>query len=254
MTLDWKTVVPLVVVHLLPLLAIWTGASAFDWALCFGLYVSRMFFVTAGYHRLLAHQSYKTSRPLRFLMAFGAMTSGQGGPLWWAGRHRQHHRFADTEDDVHSPNRGFWYAHVGWLLTTEHAAVPYEFVRDLERAPELVWLERYRMLPPLLLAGGVWAAFGTSALAIGVGLSTVLLYHATFAINSFAHWGGRSRNSAWLAALTLGEGWHEDHHKAPSACRQGRTARRIDITWLVLRAMSRGRLVWGLRRAPGEPG
>jgi stearoyl-CoA desaturase (delta-9 desaturase) len=254
--IEWRTVIPLVAVHLLPLGAIWTGVTAFDLWLCFGLYVTRMFFVTAGYHRLLAHNSYRTSRWFRFALLFGAVSSGQGGPLWWAGWHRHHHNHADTDADLHAPAHGFWHAHLGWMLSSRHSKTPDHLVGDLARDPALVWLDTYHFVPPLLLAALVWGLFGLSALLIGVFLSTALLYHGTFFINSLTHrigtqrfdTGDESRNSWVLALITLGEGWHNNHHHRPSACRQGVRWYELDITWLVLKVFGALGLVWGMRR------
>ncbi len=254
--LDWRTVVPITFVHVAPLGAFWTGVGAFELWLCAALYFLRMFCVTAGYHRLLAHRSYRTSRRFRFLLLWGAVSSGQGGPLWWAGWHRHHHKYSDTERDIHSPSRGFWNSHIGWLLTTRYSATPIELVPQLARDAELQWLNRWHWVPPLCLAALVWGLWGTSALLIGVFLSTALLYHGTFCINSLTHLIGRqryetgddSRNSAILAAVTLGEGWHNNHHFRPSSCRQGFFWWEIDITWMLLRVFQALGFVREMRR------
>ncbi|HLO66722.1 MAG TPA: fatty acid desaturase [Holophaga sp.] len=189
------------------------------------LYLARMFGVTAGYHRYFSHRAYRLGRPAQFLLACLAQSSGQKGVLWWAAHHRDHHRHSDGPGDVHSPVRdSFWWSHVGWILSSRYDAVDPVRVRDLARYPELRWLDRHHWVPALALALGAAAWAGPAGLAWWA-LSTVVLYHATFSINSLAHvWGtrafatpDRSRNNALLALLTLGEGWHNNHHACPGA-------------------------------------
>lgn len=244
-----------VLAHLLPLAAIATGVSWTAAGLCVGLYIVRMFGVTGGYHRYFSHRTYETSRVVQFLMAFLAQTSNQRGVLWWASHHRHHHKHSDTVHDVHSPvQRGFWYAHVGWMWDPANHTRQGK-VRDLAKYPELVWLDRYWMVPPAALAVLCFVVGGWSGLWIGYFLSTVLLWHGTFTINSLCHvWGQRrydttdtSRNNLWLALLTLGEGWHNNHHFDMSACRQGFFWWEVDVTWYGLKAMSWVGLVWNLR-------
>jgi stearoyl-CoA desaturase (delta-9 desaturase) len=258
---DWGTILPIAIVHLAPLGALWTGVTAVDLWLCAALYIGRMFCVTAGYHRLLAHRAYRTHRPFRFLLLWGAVSSGQGGPLWWAGWHRHHHNHSDTNVDIHSPRVSFWQSHIGWLLTTRYGHTRTDLLPDLAQDKELLWLNRWHWVPPLCMAALVWALFGLSALLIGVFLSTALLYHGTFFINSLAHCLGRqrysthddSRNSALLAVITLGEGWHNNHHHRPSACRQGVRWWELDVTWMGLKILSWMGLVWGLREHKTQP-
>jgi len=194
--------------------------------MAFALYVVRMFGVTAGYHRYFSHRSYRLGRGAQFLMACLAQTSGQKGVLWWAANHRNHHRHSDAPGDLHSPVRdSFWWSHVGWILSSRHDRPDLSRVGDLGRYPELRWLDRRHWVPALALALAA-AAWGGLAGVAWWALSTVALYHATFSINSLAHiWGTRrfgtpdhSRNNAVLALLTLGEGWHNNHHAFPGAC------------------------------------
>jgi stearoyl-CoA desaturase (Delta-9 desaturase) len=259
-------------VHLACLLVLWTGVSWTAVGVCAGLYVVRMFGVTAGYHRYFAHRTFKTSRPMQFLLALLATASAQQGPLWWAGHHRHHHRYSDQLGDVHSVRRnGFWWAHVGWITSGQHLAIRTALVRDLARYPELRFLDRYDGLPPFALALAVLAAgwwlgqhapeLGTSGLQLlawGFFVSTTLLYHGTFTINSLAHVFGRrrfatdddSRNSLILALITLGEGWHNNHHRYPGSERQGFYWWEIDLTHYALALLSWLGLVWDLRAPP----
>jgi len=212
-----------------------------------GSYLLRMFGVTAGYHRYFSHRSYKLNRIAQFLMAFLAQTSGQKGVLWWAAHHRTHHREAEGEADVHSPVRsGFWWAHVGWILSNRYDNYERRTVGDLARHPELRWLDRHHWVPAALFGAAVFAAGGFPAFVWGFVLATVLLYHGTFLINSVAHvWGTRrfdtrddSRNNFLLALLTLGEGWHNNHHFYQSSCRQGLRWWEVDVTYYILRLLA----------------
>ena len=239
------------------LVAIWWVPPT--WPLLFWLtatYVVRMFGVTAGYHRYFGHRSYTLSRTGQFVMAFLAQTSAQKGVLWWAAHHRLHHRESDQDEDVHSPHRrGFWWAHVGWVLSNDFDEYDPEAVRDLRRYPELVWLDRHHWVPTAVFGAAVAVIGGWPAFVWGYVVSTVVLYHCTFAINSLAHlFGSRrfethdeSRNNWWLAIITLGEGWHNNHHYSPGSCRQGQRWWELDITYLVLKALSWVGITGGLR-------
>jgi len=269
-----KTELSFLTVHLLPLAAIFTGASLFDWLVCAFLYFSRMFWITGGYHRYFAHRSYNTSRWFQFVIAFMAQTSAQKGALWWAGHHRIHHRTSDTTADPHSMKHyGFWYSHVGWIVGPDYKETDYKIIQDYAKYPELVWLNKNYLIPPLILAlsvmalggivngGSILAMFttaGFSSLFIGFFLSTVILYHGTFSINSIMHKFGNqryesndeSKNSLWLALLTLGEGWHNNHHYYEVSARQGFFWWEIDITFYILKVFSWFGLVWDLKGVP----
>lgn len=262
-------------VHLLPLLALWTHVTPFDWGVCFVLYVVRMFFVTGGYHRYFAHRTYKTSRWFQFFLAFMSQTSAQKGVLWWSAHHRVHHKFSDTPEDPHSKKvHGFWQSHVGWIIGNEFNDTDEKLVKDLVKYPELVWIDRNHYVPPVVLGavvtflgakvnGGDFSmilSHGMSTLLIGFFLSTVILYHATFSINSVMHWigkpryktGDESKNSFWLAILSLGEGWHNNHHYYQSATRQGFFWWEIDFTYYTLKILSWLGLVWEIREVPSH--
>jgi stearoyl-CoA desaturase (Delta-9 desaturase) len=262
--LDPRVCVPLLALHLACAATLLTGVSAGAVAVCIALVFVRAFGLTAGYHRLLAHGSFRCGRPTRFALAWLGASAAQLGPLWWVGHHRLHHRHADAEDDPHSPAvRGLGWAHAGWLLCRKHMRTPLEAVRDLERAPELAWLERFHWLPPLSLAAVLFAAGGAEWLVWGFCVSTVLLYHLTFAVNSLGHRFGhqrfpgrdQSRNLPWLAWLTLGDGWHNNHHAEPGWARHGIAPGELDLTWLALRGLEACGLAWDLRgpRAPAPP-
>ena len=256
---QWAQSVPFFLMHLLPLGALWTGARWQDFAVCGALYVVRMFGVTGGYHRYFAHRTYRTSRWFQFVLAFLAQTSAQKGALWWAAHHRTHHKLSDKPGDPHNSKRGFWYSHVGWILD-DNNQTDYSKIKDLAKYPELVYLNLFPNIATLLLAVAVWAWLGGSGLFIGFALSTVLLWHGTFTINSLSHMLGKprydaddeSKNNFWLALITLGEGWHNNHHYFMSSTRQGFFWWEIDITYYVLKALSWVGLVWNLKEPPAR--
>ncbi len=256
---DWMPFIPFIVIHLLVFGALWTGTTWVDWTVCFALYAVRMFAVTGVYHRYFSHRTYKTSRWFQFVLAFLAQTSSQKGALWWAAHHRNHHKYSDLPWDVHSPIQdGFWYSHVLWLVDrgTEHT--DYSKIKDLTKYPELMLLNKHWLYPPVMLGVATWWFFGWSGLFIGFCLSTVLLWHGTFLVNSLAHVLGNrrfetadtSRNNWWIALLTLGEGWHNNHHEYMGSARQGFYWWEIDITFYILKMLSWCGLVWDLRPVP----
>jgi stearoyl-CoA desaturase (delta-9 desaturase) len=256
--INWLGSVPFFAMHLTPLGILWTGMTWGDALLCFGLYYGRMFFITAGYHRYFAHRSYKLGRMMQFLMAFGGATAAQKGALWWAGYHRLHHKYSDTEHDVHSPKKGFLWSHVAWIVSGRYERVPVEVIKDFAKYPELLWLGRYHLVPPIALGALCFFLGGPSALFGGFFLSTVLLYHGTFTINSLAHVIGRrrfatpdtSKNSMVLALITMGEGWHNNHHHYCSSVNQGFYWYEVDLSYYVLKLMSFVGLAKDLRKPP----
>jgi stearoyl-CoA desaturase (Delta-9 desaturase) len=246
-------------IHIACLAAIWTGVTWRAVVLALMLYGLRIFAIGAGYHRYFAHRAFSTSRICQFALAFLAQTSAQRGILWWAAHHRRHHRYSDTADDVHSPvQRGFLYAHLGWIFVPRNDATDYTAVRDLARYKELIWLDRHPYLPAALLAGATWLIAGWPGLAIGFCWSTVALWHATFCINSLAHvvghqryvTGDQSRNNWLLALLTMGEGWHNNHHAYQASARQGFRWSEYDPTYYILRVLSWLGIVWDLHLPP----
>jgi len=193
-------------------------------------YALRVFGLTAGYHRYFAHRAFKTSRWFQFALAWAGCSALQKGPLWWASHHREHHRYSDSPDDPHSPHEtSFWWSHVGWILAEDHVHTPWHVIPDYQRYPELCWLDRNYWLPGVVLAVLCFLAGGWSGLVWGFVVSTVAVYHVTFAINSLTHLFGRrrydtaddSRNNFLLALVTFGEGWHNNHHHYQSSANQG---------------------------------
>ncbi len=265
--------IPFLFLHVVCLGVFWVGASWIAVAVAGVLLLLRTFALTAFYHRYFSHRSFKTSRLFQFIFAAIGTAAVQRGPLWWAAHHRHHHRNSDTEDDVHSPTpRGFIWAHIGWITSTRNMPTDYSVIPDFVKFPELVLLNRFDWLVPvtswaIIYAGGEYCRLhypqlSTSGpqLAIWSVLSTVLLFHITCSINSIAHMfgsqryatGDTSRNNALLALFSMGEGWHNNHHAYPGACRQGFYWWEIDVTYYVLKALSWVGLVWDLHPVPRE--
>ncbi len=250
---------PFLLVHLACFAAIWTGVTMQAIWVAVALYFIRMFAVTGGYHRYFSHRSYKTSRVGQFLLAFLCQTTAQRGVVWWSAIHRHHHLYSDTEHDVHSPrHHGFWYSHVGWIFNPSSWKPDYGTVRDLTKYPEIQFLDRFTYTPAFVLGFGLWLWGGWPMLVVGFFWSTVALYHGTFFINSLAHvkgsqrylTGDDSRNNFLLALITMGEGWHNNHHHYQSSTRQGFKWWEIDLTYYILVALSWTGLVYDLREPP----
>ncbi len=270
--IDWLRAAPFVAMHLACLGVLWVGVSPVALIVAGSLYALRMFAITGFYHRYFSHRTFRTSRAVQFIFATIGASCVQRGPLWWAAHHRHHHRHTDTASDPHSPAvHGFLWSHVGWFLTPRNFRTDLSRVPDLAKYPELRWLDRFDIAIPVLLAVAMYGLgvllhhvapeLGTSGgqmLVWGFFVSTIVLFHATVTINSLAHrYGTRrfdtrddSRNNVWLALLTFGEGWHNNHHFFPGSSRQGFRWWEIDLTWYGLKLMSALGLVRGLKPVP----
>lgn len=258
---DWVRVLPFIGMHLACLGVIWVGASWAAVGVAAALYVLRMFAITGFYHRYFSHRTYEVSRPVQFLIAVAGATCVQRGPLWWAAHHRKHHRHADTAADVHSPRyHGFWWSHMGWITSPENFPTDVKQVPDLARYRELRYLDRFDIVVPLLLAAAMFVAGGAQWLVWGFFISTVVLFHCSCFINSLAHQLGRrryptsddSKNSLILSLITLGEGWHNNHHWYPGATRQGFYWWEVDLTFYGLWLLSRLGVIRNLHPVPAR--
>jgi len=250
-------------IHIGALLVFWVGYTR-EWALlALFTYTLRMFGITAGYHRYFAHRSYRTSRAMQLILAVVGASALQKGVLWWASWHRHHHQTADTPEDAHTPQKGFWWSHFGWFLfSNEHSETLWKLIPDLARYPELRLVEQAHYVPAIALGAMCYAAFGVGGFVWGFLLSTTLLWHATFTINSLSHMYGSqrfhceyhancdARNNAWLAIITLGEGWHNNHHSAMRSVRQGFMWWEFDISYYFLCVLNAVGLVSGMRMPP----
>lgn len=270
--IDWLRAMPFILLNLGCLLVFYVGFSWVAFITAAVLYVVRVFFIGAFYHRYFSHKTYQTNRFWQFIFALMAASCVQRGPLWWASHHRQHHLCSDEPIDAHSPvQHGFWWSHIGWFLSKKHYFYNPERVRDLARYPELVFLDRHDTLIPAFLFIALFATgallhhfapqFGTSAgqmIVWGFCISTIALFHTTVTINSLCHVIGNkrfitkdnSRNHIVLALLTLGEGWHNNHHHYPATARQGFMWWEIDITYYVLKLFEKIGIIWDVRGVP----
>ena len=265
-------VLPFVALHLACLLAFYTGVSSFAIWFALAFFALRMFAITGFYHRYFSHKTFRTGRGWQFVFALLGASAAQRGPLWWAAHHRHHHQHSDREDDLHSPHHGgFWWSHIGWFTCDAGFRTEERRVKDWLRYPELRFINRFDALVPatcaVLIYGlgealATWApGLGTNGLQLlvwGFFISTVVLFHATVSINSLSHvWGSRrfdtpddSRNNPWLALITFGEGWHNNHHRWPQSARQGFRWYEIDLTYYGLWLLSKAGIIHDLKPVP----
>lgn len=251
---------PFWAIHVATAVMLWRlGWSWRGFGIAVAAYYARIFFVTAGYHRYFSHRSYRTSRLFQLVLAFFAQTSFQKGVLWWAAHHRVHHKLSDQAGDPHSMMReGFWRSHIGWILDPRNDGTDLRKISDLARFPELVWLNAWWWVPPAIWALASYLLGGPFGLLWATGVSTILVWHGTFTINSITHWMGKARyasgdfskNSFWLALLTMGEGWHNNHHYYQRSTNQGFFWWEIDPTYYLLRLLQALGVVWDIHVAP----
>lgn len=271
-TIDWVRLIPFILMHLGCFAVLIVGVSATAIWVCVGLYFIRMFSITAFYHRYFSHRAFKTNRFWQFVFAVLGNTATQRGPLWWAGHHRHHHLKSDADGDLHSPvQRGFWWSHMGWFSCNQAFDTPWHRIKDFAAFPELRFLNRFDTVVPLLMTLALYVVgeylnarrpdLKTSGLQLfvwGACISTVLVFHATATINSLCHlWGNRrfstkdqSRNNALLALITLGEGWHNNHHRWPISARQGFYWWQLDCCYLLLKCLAWLGIIWDLKPIP----
>ena len=271
-SIDWWRVFPFVLLHIALIGVLWVGWSPFAVGFAIIMYLIRMFAITGFYHRYFAHKTFQTTRFGQFLFGVIGATAVQRGPLWWAAHHRAHHVHADQAQDIHSPHQhGFLWSHLGWFLSHANFHTRLDRVKELAKFPELRLLDRFDSLMPLLLAVAIYAlgtllentapALHTNGLQLlewGFVISTIALYHATFCVNSLAHvWGSRryqtrdhSRNNLLIALLTLGEGWHNNHHHFPGSAKQGFYWWEIDFTFYGLKLLAAMGIIWNVKRVP----
>ncbi|MGD0502743.1 MAG: acyl-CoA desaturase [Steroidobacteraceae bacterium] len=258
--------------HAACLAVIWVGVSWIALVVAVALYVLRMFAITGFYHRYFSHRTFKTTRFGQFIFGLLGASAVQRGPIWWAAHHRHHHVYSDKPEDVHSPiQHGFFWSHMGWFMSHKHFVADLSRVKDLLKYPELRFLDRYDVVVPACLGVGVFLlgvllkhaapglhTTGWQMLVWGFFISTVAVYHGTYTINSLSHVFGRqryntgdgSRNNPWLALITLGEGWHNNHHHYPASVRQGFYWWEFDITFYMLKLMSFVGVIWDLKPVP----
>lgn len=259
---DWVNAIPFTLFHVVTVVGLFL--VPFSWsmvALCAVSYAVRMFGITAGFHRYFAHRTYKQNRIMQFIMAFIGGSTHQRGVLWWAAHHRHHHKCSDQPGDSHSPVLGgFWWSHVGWIMVKESDPTKWEYIKDLTKFPELLFINKYHWVPAIAVAVGMFIFGGAPALVWGYFFSTVLLWHGTFTINSLSHISGTrrynttddSRNNPLLALITMGEGWHNNHHSYQSSARQGFFWWEIDLSYYILRALQAIGFISEIKEPPIE--
>lgn len=271
-SIDWLRCIPFVGLHLGCFAVFIVGWSMTSIVVALILYTVRMFAITGFYHRYFSHRTFKTSRFIQFLFAVLGASAVQRGPLWWSSYHRYHHKYSDTKMDIHSPSQsGFWKSHMFWFMGKSNFSTKNDLIKDLIKFPELRILDRFDIVIPFLLAVGLfifgdilnsykpeWGANGPQLLVWGFFISTVLLFHGTCSTNSLAHkFGNRryvtgddSRNNLIISLITLGEGWHNNHHHYPNSVNQGFYWWEIDITYWILKILSVFGIIWDLKKVP----
>ena len=271
---DWTRIIPFVLMHVVCLAVFWVGLSPIAVIMAVVMYVVRMFAITGLYHRYFSHKAFKTSRLAQFIFGLLGASAVQRGPIWWAAHHRHHHAHSDLKEDIHSyVQHGFFRSHMGWFLSRRGYAPNLKFVRDLLKYPELRWLDRYDIAIPFVLGVAMFGlgvllehtapqlgTTGWQMLIWGFFISTIVCYHGTYTINSLSHVIGRvryrtgdtSKNNWFLAIITMGEGWHNNHHYYPNAARQGFYWWEYDITYYILKVLSWCGIIWDLKPIPIE--
>lgn len=272
-SLNWLRVVPFLILHIACFAVLWVGWSPVAVIIAISFYALRMVGITAFYHRYFAHKCFKAGRFTQFIFAVIGSAATQRGPLWWASHHRHHHHYSDTELDIHSPQKGFFWSHMGWFLSDKHFKTQLDLIPDFARFKELIILDRFDILIPLtsialmfILGASLNVLFpslgtsGSQMVVWGYVISTVVLLHATLSINSVAHKVGSrrfptsdtSRNNFLLALITFGEGWHNNHHQFPNSARQGIRWWEIDMSFYIIKLMEKLGLVWDVKPGPNE--
>ena len=272
--IDWTRIVPFILLHLAVIAVFWVGWSAIAVIFALAFYALRMFGITAFYHRYFSHKTFKTSRTAQFIFALIGASATQRGPLWWASNHRHHHVHSDKATDIHSPKqRGFLWSHMGWFLSKKNFKTNFERIQDFAQFPELKWIDRFDIVVPFVFAVftfilGVllnWLSpeLGTNGWQMftwAYVISTIMVFHGTFLINSLAHVIGTrrfktrddSRNNFILALITFGEGWHNNHHKFPGSAKHGLHCWEIDLSYYGLWMLEKLGIIWDVNKGPNK--
>ena len=247
--MNWVTSIALILLHIGAI----TALFMFTWrALAVTIFLYWMTIclgISMGYHRLHTHRSYQVPRVLEYFFAVCGALTLEGGPIFWVATHRIHHQKSDQPGDPHSPREGAWWSHVGWILFGEtnhnNTRVMGKYAPDLMKHPFYVWLNNYHWVPLAVLGAVLLAVGGLPVFLWGICVRVVFGLHSTWLVNSATHlWGSRrfntrddSRNSWWVALLTFGEGWHNNHHAHPTSARHGLAWYEFDISWIQIRIL-----------------
>ena len=247
--INWITATFMILFHIGAVVALFFFTWKALFLAMFLWWVSGSLGIGMGYHRLLTHRGYKTPKWVEYFLTVCATLALEGGPIFWVATHRIHHQKSDMPGDPHSPHDGGWWAHVGWILMGEakhnNTRLMSKYAPDLAKHPFYVWLNNYHWVPQVLLAGLLFAIGGLSMVLWGVCLRVVIGLHATWLVNSATHmWGSRrfdtrddSRNSWWVALITFGEGWHNNHHAHPTSARHGLAWYEFDMSWIQIQIL-----------------
>jgi sn-1 stearoyl-lipid 9-desaturase len=246
---NWNTTIFMIIFHVCAIAALFM----FSWrALAVSLvlwWMSGSLGIGMGFHRLLTHRGYKTPKAVEYFLTLCGLLALEGGQINWVATHRIHHAYTETPADPHSPRAGGWWAHMGWILTgtaQQHdAATMQRYAPDLMKDRFHVWLNRLYFVPLIICGLLLLACGGWSVMMWGVFLRVTVGLHATWFVNSATHMWGRRRfltrddstNSWWVALLTFGEGWHNNHHAHPRAARHGLAWYEIDVNWWGIRTL-----------------
>ena len=227
--------------------------------------VAGMLGIGMGYHRLLTHRGYQTSRWVEYFLTLCGTLALEGGPIFWTAVHRIHHQKSDHEGDPHTPREGTLWAHMGWIFLGEglhqDAAVLNHYVPDLASDPFHMWLSRWHWLSNVVVGLALLAWGGVAYVLWGIFFRTTWGLHSTWLVNSATHlWGSRrfktrddSTNNWWVALLTFGEGWHNNHHAHPTSARHGLAWYELDLNWIGIKTLEALGLAWDLKVAKIRP-
>ncbi len=258
---DWSIIIYMAAIHFVALFAL--IPSNFNWhaiAVAFVLYwITGGLGITLGFHRLVSHRSFQTPKWLEYCLVFCGTLACQGGPIEWIGLHRIHHKFSDTEPDPHDSNKGFWWSHMGWMLSQNPSSkeVP-RFTQDIINDPVYQFFQKY-FIPIQVVLGLILYSFGGWPFVIwAIFVRLVVVFHCTWFVNSATHKFGyqsyesedNSKNCWWVALLTFGEGWHNNHHAYQYSARHGLRWWEIDLTWMTISLLQSLGLATSVKLAP----
>lgn len=261
--LDWTVIIYMATIHLVALLSLLPSNFSWEaiWLTFFLYWVTGALGITLGFHRMVSHCSFKTTKWLEYFLVFCGTLACQGGPIRWVGLHRIHHKYSDTKNDPHDSNLGFWWSHMGWMLhkITADNEVP-RYTQDISGDPFYQFCQKYMILIQIALGLFLYFLGGWSFVVWGIFVRLVMVFHFTWFVNSATHKFGyksyesndHSKNCWWVAVLTFGEGWHNNHHAYQHSARHGLAWWEIDITWMTIRVLQSLGLATNVKLVPGR--
>src|SRR4029453_16018544 len=259
--INWVTVIAMIAFHMLSIAAFFYVEKSAILVATFLWWFTGSLGIGMGYHRLLTHRGYKTPKWVESFLTFCGTLALEGGPIFWVATHRIHHQKSDQEGDPHTPREGTWWAHMGWILCGEglhhDASVLARYVPDLSRDRFHVWLSTWHWVSNVIVGLGLLVFGGIPYVLWGIFFRTTFGLHATWLVNSATHkWGTRrfktrddSTNNWWVALLTFGEGWHNNHHAHPTSARHGLVWYELDQNWIGIWTLQLLGLAWEINIA-----